>query len=611
MTDHREAVQVVRAHPGQPVIITFASAGAAAVESRWEDRIARNLHRDLGWIRLEDQTRGGFYDGVVGLGDTIEAAVGSLRLLIDELAPGRVLTCGSGVAGHAALVYGVLLGASRIVAVEPLAHRVAESLAQYHDRRTYPELAHEPDPALARRCDVFPLMGRSGFKGEAHILLGSRRTNDHPDAVHLNAIHAEWLARSPRVTIHRFDQLAPGLTPTGDAHDPVAALLARLVAEDGPQPAAIADQGRSPDPHPRLVYDAKLTICRVAADHPANRTGDLVEFAAAGQVDVTTTRKMTAELRRWIVENLLLDAAPDDLATNLLPLGLSRRETLREVDLARFHPYFLATQRVLNRLAKRDWLLTTYRKLDRLRRRPYQIERPGHLSGTEFLQRYASAGRPVLLTGAIADPAALDPWAFAGLVDRLGQTEVDLTVPGGGTERSTLARYLLGIEPQTPDDGHPRTLEADGTAANTNFWTKISPNLEALTANLPLAERDQGVCWFGPRGASPPATDEAVPILIAQVVGRVRAEVLPPWDVELAKARARTDLVGVARPVSATSFPPLDQPELLEFSLNPGDLLFLPAGCQSRFEAAEAAARVVFPAIFREPDRVVDPAAEA
>ncbi len=609
MTDHREAVQVVRARPGQPVVITFASAGEAAAASRWEDWIARNRHLDLGWIRLEDQTRSGFYDGVPGLGDTIEAAVGSLRLLIDELAPERVLTCGSGVAGHAALVYGVLLGASRIVAVEPLAHRVAESLAMYHDRRTYPELAHEPDPALARRCDVFPLMGRSGFQGEAHILLGSRRTNDHPDAVHLNAIHAEWLARSPRVTLHRFDQLPPGLVPTSDADDPVAALLARLVAEDGPQPSAAPDQGRLPDPYPRLVYDAKLTICRVAADHPANRTGDLVEFAAAGQVDVTTTRKMTAELRRWIVENLLLDAAPDDLATNLLPLGLSRRETLREVDLARFHPYFLATQRVLNRLAKRDWLLTTYRKLDRLRRRPYQIERSGHLSSTEFLQKYASAGRPVLMTGAIANPAALDPWALAGLADRLGQTEVDLTVPGGGTERSTLARYLLAIE--TPTEEFPRTLAADGTGANSDFWSKISSNLDALTADLPLAERDRGVCWFGPRGASPPPTDEAVPILVAQVVGRVRAEVLLPWDVELAKARARTDLIGVAHPASATSFPPLDQPELLEFSLNPGDLLFLPAGCQSRFEAAEAAARVVFPAIFREPDRVAGPAAEA
>ena len=593
MTDHRPASALARPRPGQPLIIAFDESSASS--PRWADRIALDSQADLGWISLADPDRSGFYGGVPGLGSTIEAAVQSLRAMIAELAPGRIMTLGGGVAGHAALVYGVLLGADRIIVVEPLAHLIDEVLEQYHDRRMHPDLASKPDQTLARRCEVVPLMGRVGFPGEAHVLLGSRRVNDHPDAVHLNAIHAEWLAQSPRVTLHRFDQFAPGLVEGANDHEAVNATIHQLLTgEASPVPPA-SSPSRSTAGHRPLVYDAKLTICRFEADNPANPSGALVAFAAAGTVDETATRKMSDELRRWLVENLLLDGSPDDLATSLLPLGISRRETLREVDLARFHPYMLATQRPVERLVKRDWLLATYRKLDRLRRQPYAIERQAHLSSAEFLKKYYSTGRPVLLTGAIADWPALRTWASGELTQRLGSIEVRLTPDGADHEATTLADALDKIN--NPGGGPSYTLQAHECGANHDFWNQLSPDLGPHFDGFALPEPHRAYAWFGPKRASPPPIDPSIPGVVAQIVGRVRARVVFSWDVELMKDRARTTPVELPRSATPTSFPPLDQPEVLEFTMNPGDLLFLPAGTECGLDCLEPAASVAFPGL--------------
>ena len=597
MTDRPTAAIVQPPRPGRPLVIAFDDPDGAGLPGR----VARRPGADRGWIELDDPARAGFYAGIPGLGDSIEAAARALREWVDELTPGSVATLGAGpVAGHAALVYGALIGADRVVAVEPLAHLIPEVRALYHDHRPFPGLARAPDPDLARRWDGADLLARSGDGGPVHVLLGSRRANDHPDAVHQAAIHAEWLARSPRVRLHRLDQLAPGLAEGGDGREEVDDLIARLLdgaaehAPPSPAPAPPSADGRPP-----LAYDGRLTICRYPADHPANRTGAPVAFAAAGHVDPDATRRMTDDLRAWIVANLLLDAEPADLAANLLRLGISRRETLREVDLARFHPYFLANRRVLDRLAKRDWQLGIYRKLDRLRprRRPFEVERAPLPPGPEFLRTYYAAGRPVHLVGALAARPALASWAFDALRARLGATEVHPADAAGIPIPATLTDALDGIARSDTDASW--TLDVRESNANRGVWEALVPDLGPLVPGFDLVDPRAVACWFGPGGSAPPPPPRDVPHFVGQVVGRLLAAIVPPWDVDRRADLARADPDAGGRPpgLAASSFPPADQPEVLEAVLEPGDLLFLPAGSDCRLAVLGPAALALAPGL--------------
>ena len=81
----------------------------------------------------------------------IDEVLAALQAMIVRLAPSEIVTFGTGLGGHAALIFGVLLGARRIVAVEPAAHLIGDVLARYNDRRWQRELAALPDPATATR----------------------------------------------------------------------------------------------------------------------------------------------------------------------------------------------------------------------------------------------------------------------------------------------------------------------------------------------------------------------------------------------------------------------------------------------------------------------------
>jgi pimeloyl-ACP methyl ester carboxylesterase len=64
--------------------------------------------------------RGVWYQrGIPGLGDEVDVVVASLRAIKDEQGIERLITIGYSAGGYAALVFGALLGAERVIALEP------------------------------------------------------------------------------------------------------------------------------------------------------------------------------------------------------------------------------------------------------------------------------------------------------------------------------------------------------------------------------------------------------------------------------------------------------------------------------------------------------------
>lgn len=99
---------------------------------------------------------------------------------------------------------------------------------------------------------------------------------------------------------------------------------------------------------------------------------------------MTTTRSIDDDWRRWIAENLLLDAVRAALHAVLVSHGFDSDEAMREIEAVLASPYFHGAARLRNRLRKREWALSVYGELSRM------IERRERLSRDEFLSSTTS-----------------------------------------------------------------------------------------------------------------------------------------------------------------------------------------------------------------------------
>ena len=103
-----------------------------------------------------------------------------------------------------------------------------------------------------------------------------------------------------------------------------------------------------------------------------------------------------------------------------------------------------------------------------------------------------------------------------------------------------------------------------------------------------------GFFWFGPAGTITPFHHDLTNNLMAQVMGRKRILLAPSWDMPLMR-----NLRDVYCEVDGRQTPPaptarFGEPQILECTLGPGEVLFLPIGCMHFVEALEISATVSF-----------------
>ena len=81
---------------------------------------------------------------------------------------------------------------------------------------------------------------------------------------------------------------------------------------------------------------------------------------------------------------------------------------------------------------------------------------------------------------------------------------------------------------------------------------------------------------------------------MAQVIGRKRIKLAPSWDLPLMRNHRHcfSQVDGCATPPAPHPAP--DEPQILEFVLNPGEILFLPIGCWHFVEGVDISVTVSF-----------------
>ena len=118
------------------------------------------------------------------------------------------------------------------------------------------------------------------------------------------------------------------------------------------------------------------------------------------------------DVRRWIAENLLLGATAQTLHAAMLNEGFDAGEAALEINTALASPCLQGSARLRNRLRKRDWTLSVYGQLSRMRASGAAVERRERLTRDEFLEQYYFQNRPVIITGAFDSWPARTQWSF-------------------------------------------------------------------------------------------------------------------------------------------------------------------------------------------------------
>ncbi len=299
------------------------------------------------------------------------------------------------------------------------------------------------------------------------------------------------------------------------------------------------------------------------------------------------TNRVDDPCRRWIAENLMVGASPQSILGTMVAGGYSPQEANYEINVALQSPYFLASERLMNRLRKRDWILANYRKLNRMHPKSSEVERRHTLSRDEFLAEYYSPNRPVIITGMMDDWPAIRKWNLEYFSEQFGDREVEVQMgrnssPNYETQSDNFKRRIRFGEFVEKVRNAGETNDYYLTATNDSLNRKALVELWDDIVQIPeYLRQDQpgGFFWMGPAGTLTPFHHDLTNNFMAQVIGRKGVRIAPSWDLPLMNNYLHCFSQVDGRTLPPSAQPVFEQPQVLDCILHAGEILFLPIGC--------------------------------
>ncbi|GLS05693.1 aspartate beta-hydroxylase [Chitiniphilus shinanonensis] len=317
--------------------------------------------------------------------------------------------------------------------------------------------------------------------------------------------------------------------------------------------------------------------------------------------EAIASQTMTDDWRRWLAENLLLGNDPHQLFGVLVDNGFSTADARQEVERALSSPYLAGAQRLKNRLAKRDWVLACQRKLNR--QRGSEVPRRERLSTEEFFEHYYSAARPVIITGMMDDWPAMRKWNLDYFRSYWAAREVEVQFGRNGDpyyELNKIAHKRVmkfgEFVDLVRDAGRTNDfyMTATNDSLNRRALTELWDDIVQVPAYLDGSRGAQGFLWLGPAGTITPFHHDLTNNFMAQVIGRKRLLLMPSCEIASVYNHSHCFTHVDGREVDYTRFPAMRDAQVLECTLNPGEILFLPVGCWHFVEGLDVSCTVSF-----------------
>ena len=288
----------------------------------------------------------------------------------------------------------------------------------------------------------------------------------------------------------------------------------------------------------------------------------------------------------WVAHNLAHDVPADQIQAELIDNGYSAEVAATLVTDTRTSPAFRAAKRMARELNKWTSLCEVLLDLEREVCDLTRIPRESGLSEAEFLERYYSTNRPVIIQDVVRDWPACTRWSLDYLKERFGSEIVRFQKRNptadhreafvDRTRSATLAEYVDLLESEEGKDcyliAHDRLLD--------------KPAFRPLFDDLPFDERyfdlervvGRTFLWIGPPGSTTPMHRDLGNVYFAQIVGEKRVKMVPSKQLHLVynEAGYHSD-VDFDNP-SFEDFPLLKRATVVEEVIKPGELLFIPVG---------------------------------
>ncbi|MDL4818431.1 cupin-like domain-containing protein [Actinomadura opuntiae] len=307
--------------------------------------------------------------------------------------------------------------------------------------------------------------------------------------------------------------------------------------------------------------------------------------------------------RRWIAENLLLGNPPEAIRDAMPRDEFTAEEAAAEVSAALASPYVQGGSRIANRLRKREWALTVYGRLNRMRANGGTIERRERLSRDEFFEQYYFQNRPVVITGMMKAWPASTKWDFDYFRERCGDREVEVQFGResdenyeiNGPQHKKMMRFgdyvsMVEAAGSTNDFYMTANNASRNREALDVLWQDIDPITEYLDADSP----DKGFFWLGPAGTRTPYHHDLTNNFMAQVIGRKHIKMVPLHDTAYIYNHVHCYSEVDASAVDHERFPLMRKAQVLECTLAPGELLFIPIGWWHYVEGLDATVTMSF-----------------
>jgi len=294
---------------------------------------------------------------------------------------------------------------------------------------------------------------------------------------------------------------------------------------------------------------------------------------------------MNDNWRRWIAENLMLGTAPQAIGQVLIQAGIPHGVVNTEINTAVRSPYLQGARVLAARLAKRDWVLGINTQLNRLGNEA--VGRRHKLAGEEFFREYYLTNRPVIITGMLDDFPARSKWTLDYFAEHFGDRMVEVQFG-----RDADPQYELNSIAHKKQMRFGDYVELVRTSGNTNDFymtaNNDSKNRESLTellddvGSLPEYLADdpsrRGFFWFGPAGTLTPLHHDLTNNFMAQIIGRKRVRLVAPCETPNIYNHRHCFTHVDARNVDLERFPSMKDVPILDCTLEPGEILFLPVG---------------------------------
>jgi hypothetical protein len=205
--------------PGGPLLVVFGGLSGEMTMPPFEFFKTCEVLQ-VNKLFLRDHAQAWYHRGCVGLGGSLSEIADALRRQVNDLAPSRLVVLGNSAGGFAAIYFGTLLGAHRIIAFSPQTFIDRWTRRRYGDRRWAREIgAMRNDPPLERVYDLRQPLKRSARTTQIDLY--------YARDLHLDSIHCTRLKAFPNVK---------GVPIEGDSHT-----VARTLKESGRLQQIVAD----------------------------------------------------------------------------------------------------------------------------------------------------------------------------------------------------------------------------------------------------------------------------------------------------------------------------------------------------------------------------------